>query len=100
LLCRLDTGANRTTFYRRLGISAGVRALRRVATVGGEARLRLARMAGIDLRIGGRGIAVQRPLLGRASGAAGPIDCNIGRDALSRLAPVTIDLREMQLGLL
>jgi hypothetical protein len=108
VLCRLDTGAERSIFYepfyRRFRDTIAP-ARNRPVRIGGATGTRSfdTRDAGpLDISIGGHAIRLGRatmltePVRGTANAA---LACQLGRDALARLPYYTIDLARMRLTL-
>jgi hypothetical protein len=108
VLCRLDTGAERSIFYEpfyRQFRDTIAPARDRSVRIGGATGTRSfdTRDAGpLDIAIAGRAIRLGRatmltePVRGSANAA---LACQIGRDALARLPYYTIDLARMRLTL-
>lgn len=108
MLCRLDTGAERSIFYEpfyREFRDTIAPARNRSVRIGGATGTRSfdTRDAGpLDIAIAGRAIRLGRatiltvPLRGTTNAA---LACQIGRDALTRLPYYTIDLTQMRLTL-
>ncbi|HEX4296374.1 MAG TPA: retropepsin-like aspartic protease [Rhizomicrobium sp.] len=108
MLCRLDTGAERSIFYEpfyRQFRDTIAPARNRSVRIGGATGTRSfdTRDAGpVDIAIAGRAIRLGRatiltePLRGTTNAA---LACQIGRDALARLPYYTIDLTQMRLTL-
>jgi predicted aspartyl protease len=106
LLCRLDTGAERSVFYEPFYRLLGdVPTRRRSLRIGGAAGTHVfdaREMVAPDISIAGRRLALARavvltaPLTGTANAG---LACGIGRDAFAGLSYYAIDLRRMRLTL-
>jgi hypothetical protein len=107
LLCRLDTGSDRSVFYapfyKRFGDTlAGARSSQRIGSATGTRSFRAQQVGAMQISIAGRAVT-----LGRATVLAEPIGvtanaalaCDLGRDAFAGVAVYTIDLKRMALTL-
>jgi hypothetical protein len=103
LQCELDTGADRTSFATaRLPVRAFGRATRverRISVTSAAGRF-----AGIPayeiaatIGIADREVMVPHALVIAAAGKTLSRECSLGRDALLRLAPLTLDFRSMRI---
>jgi predicted aspartyl protease len=105
LVCRLDTGANRTIFSEQ-DLSGGAQAdglsgvrTGRVQSISGVARTKFRAASSLQFQLANRQVKLaQAPVLTGGSDASAP-DCNIGRDALEPFAAYTFDFQHMKFAL-
>ncbi|HEY4112827.1 MAG TPA: retropepsin-like aspartic protease [Rhizomicrobium sp.] len=104
ILCRIDTGANRTVmyenFYRRFSNNLGIAHRHEKAEVegaGGPAALLINRVSRVSFVVAGRKIRLTDVPILREPERDDAVACSIGQDALRELAPYTIDLKRMRL---
>jgi len=101
-LCRLDTGASRSSFTPLATGAwrpAGAAPARRVTqeTMGGARTTTMYEMP-LAFSVGGRLALLPRALVIQPSGGAANISsCTLGADAIAAMAPASIDFRRMNL---
>jgi hypothetical protein len=104
LLCRLDTGAERSLFFGpfRRQIGGGRVERVRIGSATGTHDIEASDSRPLEISIAGRTITLARPavLVSEVPGeASSKIACTIGRDMFSHIAGYTVDLRRLMLTL-
>jgi predicted aspartyl protease len=104
ILCRLDTGANRTVVFGNLDrrFRTNLRFLRPresadVQTAAGRAALSVGRAPHLSFVIAGRKVDLTDVPILAGSEPHVAVACSIGQDVLGKLIPYTIDLKRLQL---
>lgn len=108
LVCRFDTGANRTTFYepffrryRSRIQERGTPDTLRTGGAGGVRDLPGYRLENVTIRVAGEAVSLGEPHVHtrvlEASEEDNVLDCNLGQDVLTRFEGYTINFRSMSL---
>lgn len=105
ILCRLDTGADRTRFYepfyRRFHVridSTARRGTRRIGGAGGISELPVRTLRSIRLSLGDTAAALDSVDVipqSIAPASENYLDCNIGKDVLNEFSQYVLDFRDM-----
>jgi hypothetical protein len=103
LICRLDTGAARTTFYPRFvyrnpQFRRTPAAIEWIQSLAGETAVRIFTAPEVTISVAGRLLELNHSAVLAGTGD-GNLDCNLGRDVLASIGSYSIDYRRMNIAL-